>query len=390
MNEPEHLDDCLSHLRARHDLLGMSVVAVRDRHVCYARGFGWADISRHIPVGDETLYRVASASKSITATAVMLLCDRGLLHLEDDIGGHLGYAVRNPRHPGTPITIRMLLSHTSSLADGPSYDAFLSASYHADPPPALAELFAEPGRGGAGGLFRDYAPGSRFEYANLNYGILGTLLEAAANMRFDHFCRQHLFLPLGMNATFQIQDVANIDTVAVLYRKHDGAWMPQWDDFQGVPPPVRDLSRYRPGTNALVFSPHGGLRASANGLATFMRMHLNDGAWNDVSILKPETARHMRCAQCMCEGAGGIAFRWGLGFHLPLSQDTAFFDGPVAGHSGEAYGLMSAMYFNAANGTGIVFITNGCGAGFHRPAGSVFSSIESDVFKTVYAFIKAG
>ncbi len=370
--------------------MGMSVVAVLGRRVCYSRSFGLANVSRGVPITDATMYRVASVSKSVTATAVMILHDLGLLHLDDDVSGHLGYAVRNPRHPDVPITARMLLSHTSSLTDGGSYDEFLNASYYADPPPPLAGLLDGASGHGSGGLYMERAPGTRFEYANVNYGILGTLVESITEMRFDVFCRERIFVPLKMNATFNIRDVDDIDTVAALYRKVEGTWTPQMDDYGGVLPPTRDLSGYRPGTNAVIFSPQGGMRASANALATFTLMHMNNGAWNGASVLKPETATLMRQAQFASGDSEGPEGSWGLGFRLPArlpGADEAFGEGSVAGHSGEAYGLLSAMYFDASKGTGVVFITNGCGAKLGVREGSGFYAVEEELLRTVSDFV---
>ena len=101
-------------------------------------------------------------------------------------------------------------------------------------------------------------------YSNLNYGIIGTLIERLSGQRFDQFMRQQVLLPMGINGSSTIQDLDDVTDLAVLYRNN----VPQADDLGGVMPVAPDLSTYTIGTNGLYFAPQGGLRASALEMAS--------------------------------------------------------------------------------------------------------------------------
>lgn len=126
--------------------MGMSVLAICDDSVVYSGSFGTADYARKISVTDSTMYKIASISKTVTATALMILFDHKQFKLDDDISDILGYKVRNPHFPDVVITPRMLLSHTSSLQDGTGYWNFLTDTYKRDTVPAFVQLLTDTGK----------------------------------------------------------------------------------------------------------------------------------------------------------------------------------------------------------------------------------------------------
>ncbi len=209
----------------------------------------------------------------------MKLYDQGLFKIDDDVSDYLGFTLRNPSYPDEIISFRKIVSHTSSLREGSGYFTFLSATYNNDPPPILESLLTPGGTYFTSDMFSSSkSPSSDyFSYANINFGIAGTLIERLSNRRFDIFCREEIFEPLGMTSSFNIQDLPNINNVAVLYRKTGQKWDPQADNYLGIMPEPRDLSAYIIGTNGVIFGPQGGLRTSANDLAKFMNMMMNGG-----------------------------------------------------------------------------------------------------------------
>ena len=273
-----------------------------------------------------TKFRVASLSKVATAIGAMQLVEEGKLDLDADISKYLGFALRNPAYPQRPITARMLLSHTSSLRDAGFYNLPL--------PYTLRDLlvpggtyFADGAHFGAPQEGADRGPGAFFAYANLNYGVLATVMEAAAHERFDHYMARHIFAPLGIDAGFAAADLsdAGVRELAALYTKQDargiwdpqGRWYPQVDDLHGVRPrplppvagsdsptaamhlkaggkaPHRAVQPYIIGTNATIFAPHSGLRISARDLAKLLLLLLNRGRYGDRRLLEPATVeRH--------------------------------------------------------------------------------------------------
>jgi CubicO group peptidase (beta-lactamase class C family) len=385
------LDRALDSLHAAYGMAGMSVVIVKNGTVAFSRGYGTADVARQIPITDSTLYRIASISKSVTATALMQLYEQGKFTLDEDVGRYLGFSLRNPSFPSDSVTFRALLSHTASLRDGSGYDGFLSATYNVTPAPPLQALLVPGGTYYTTTMWNNNrAPSSGyFTYANINFGIIGTLVEKISGERFDTYCLNHILRPLGMTASFNIQDLPNIDNVAVLYRKSGGVWTPQADNYRGIKPPPRDMTGYIPGTNGLIFAPQGGLRVSAADLARFMLAHMNGGIYDGTRVLRDTTIARMHAPAWTFTGGNGdnyygIFNRYGLG----LSTTSELLPGQtMIGHPGEAYGLISDMYFSSDKRYAIIFITNG---GAHDPwengTYSGWYRAEEDVFRAAYRF----
>lgn len=381
------LDSLLSSIVSKYQLVGMSVAMVQDTQVAFSQGYGMRDIERNLSVNAETKFRIASISKLITAMAIMQLYERGLFKLNDDVSQYLGFELKNPGFSNKSISFKMLLSHTSSLRDGSGYDRFLMDSYSKNPPPVLKQLLVPGGAYYSSDMFdASYGPDrGYFQYANINFGVLGTLVERLSGERFDLYCKKYLFEPLDLTASFNVRDLPDINDLAVLYRKSGSSWVPQFDHYRGVYPPERDLSGYVIGENGVIFSPQGGLRISANDLAKLMMVHLNGGSYRGIKILADSTVNRMHEVVWRYNGSNGDSYygifkTYGLGNHtttdlLPGQQ--------LIGHPGEAYGLISDCYFSKIGKYGIIFITNGGQWGQGQYSG--WYNVEEDVFKTCFA-----
>ncbi|HPU16583.1 MAG TPA: serine hydrolase domain-containing protein, partial [Polymorphobacter sp.] len=274
-------------------LAGLAVVVADRDKVLRSAALGDAVVAPPRALTPDTPVRVASISKLAVAVAVMRLVEAGQLDLDRDVSAYLGWTLRNPGFPDAPLTLRQLLSHTSGLDDGPGYSFPLGTSLR---------------DGLTAAHWSAYAPGVRFGYANLNYGVIATVMEAATQQRFDRLMTAQLFAPLGLDACFNWSGCSDaaVAAAATLYRKGideahwnpAGPWVAQVDDLRGIRPacPVRsmatcDMARYVPGTNGTLFSPQGGLRISALGLAKIGRLLLGDGEVDSVRLLKPETVK---------------------------------------------------------------------------------------------------
>lgn len=360
---PRTLDGQLRRIMARYKVVGLSVAVVRGDAVVFSGSYGTRDVARRLPVDDKTVYRIASISKTVATTALMTLWERGAFRLGDDVSASLGFPLRNPRFPEEPITFEKLLSHTSSLRDGTGYDGFLEANYSRVPPPALRSLLEPGGEFFTVDMFdAEAAPSAgHFHYANVNFGIVGTLVERLSGKRFDVFCRETIFGPLGLAGSFNVQDLPDIDDVAALYRREKRRWTPQADAYGGVKPAPRQIGDYVVGTNGVIFGPQGGVRIGANDLARFMIMLKNGGRLGAVRILGETAVERMLTPVWTFDGSNGEdesgVFRaYGLG----LQRTRVLLPGEtLTGHSGNAYGLISGMYFSRVGDFGVVFITNG-------------------------------
>ncbi len=379
---PRTLDGRLRRIMARYKAVGLSVAVVKGDAVVFSGSYGMRDVARRLPVDGKTVYRIASISKTVTTTALMILWERGVFRLEDDVSAYLGFTLRNPRFPDEPITFEKLLSHTSSLRDGTGYDGFLDANYNRIPPPTLRSLLEAGGEFFTADMFDAEKPPSagHYEYANVNFGIVGTLVERLSGERFDVFCRETVFGPLGLVASFNVQDLPNIDDVAGLYQKVKRRWTPQADAYGGVKPAPRELGDYVVGTNGVIFGPQGGVRIGANDLARFMIMLKNGGQVGGTRILNEATVGRMLAPVWSFSGSNGgdgsdVQQAYGLGIER---TGTLLAGETLVGHSGSAYGLLSGMFFSQAGDYGVVYMTNG---GVWDGEDPGWLGIEKDVVK---------
>ena len=400
--------DSLGSIQERYDMMGgILSLACKDEPAQFFP-VGLADFEAKDPITPDTPYRIASISKMVTALGVLKLVESKQLGLDTPIEQYLGFPIRNPNHPELAITARDLLSHQSSLRDGPAYNRFLNQSYSSEVPPALSELFLPAGEYYSEELFAEQAPDSWFQYSNLGFGILGTLIEQVSGEAFDVFIKREIFDPIGIQAGFSSYTRGYEELPATLYRKPDNQWTPQADrrpsqeelqtrpDGPRYPQPRAEVLI---GVNAIPYGPQGGLRISARDLMTLLEQmqsaltqkHTPEG-W-----LLPETIAQMTQIQWHADSQpgdtyGGLFRAWGLGVHVLTGMPgmDVMMDNSAAmfGHSGLAYGLVSSAYFDPERGISLSFITNGIGRAFSEDDRSAFYSVEKDMFELAESILK--
>lgn len=381
-------EQTLNNIANDNNLVGMSVLVMCNGSESDVFHYGLSDISTDKSVSERTYYRIASISKTITATALMQLYENGFFDIDDDINEYMDFNVIHPDHPSRAITFKHLLSHTSGLLDGSGYSNFLSASYNQSPPPHISEVISPDGNFYTSNMFHSHEPGTYFAYSNINYGLIGTLIEQISGQRFDLYVRDSILLPLGITGSFNIDHIIDIENVAVLYRNGN----PQADNYQGTHPTPFDSASYNIGTNGIIFAPQGGLRITTGDLGKLMAMHANNGTFSGVEILKPETAQLMHTPVWTYNGSNGDNYynlfnSWGLGVQITTNTyegDIVIPDVSMVGHPGEAYGLISDMYFEKEKQFGVIFLTNGYySGGYSFGNNSAFYIPEEETFVAV-------
>jgi CubicO group peptidase (beta-lactamase class C family) len=384
-------------------LASLSVLAIRRGRVAYQQQFGQRFIATAglpaRPANARTLFRIASISKMMSTFGAMRLVEEGKLALDTDVSIWLGFALRNPHFPDQAITLRQLLSHTSSLRDDAGYAWPASTSLHSVLVPGQANH-------GSGAMWASNAgTGAYFTYANLGWGVIGTIMEAASGERFDRLMQRLLLDPLGMHggfnpAEFSGEDLANL---ATLYRKRTTdtevwdpsfPWIAQVDDYRKRRPAApAGIATYVIGSNATPFSPTGGLRASAADMGKIMLMLINDGVHEGKRILQSATLKTMFTRQWSLDANGsngdserGLFRQWGLGnqHFVDGVAEGGHFSG--VGHLGEAYGLMSVFVVDLAARSGIVLLVGGVAADpeQHRGQYSSLARFEERILSALY------
>lgn len=306
--------------------------------------------------------RIASVSKLVMALAALRLRSEGKVDFDRDVSDYLGWKVRSPRHPDAPVTLTHLLMHRAGLSDAGGYSIPLGEG--------LAAKFADPAS------WRDTGPpgAAAFEYANLGSPLVATVLEAASGERYDRLVERLVFAPLGVRACFNwIGCGPDMAARAVTLYRHTGEIAADGPDR--LPPactiPVAagtpcDLDAYVPGTNASVFSPQGGLRIGMVDLAKIGRALVAERE----GVFERATMIPARDALLAGRNPGQALFcRYGLAMQLieaeeaPEDRDEACDDAlfgrgvPYIGHSGEAYGLLSGLFFDTLEGRGFAYFT---------------------------------
>ncbi len=376
------------------ELVGMSVALIHKGSVAWEGHYGLANVKREVPIDGATKYRIASISKTITAIALMQLYEQGLVALDEDIGTYLGWQLRNPNHPEIPITLRQLMSHTSSLRDGQGYFDFSREMVAQELP--IESLFTEDGDYYTVDLFDDRKPGDFFTYTNCSWGLVASIVERASGMHFDRYCQKNIFEPIGLKANFNVAQLEDTDKLAALYRYENGAWNAQVDDYTETAPVERRYGSYNAGRNGLLFGPQGSLRASTDDLIAIAKLFFNRGTYNGNTILSAESIDKMTAREWVFSGANGDTWEgffnaYGLGIHCVLNapkRDIIFPDRKMIGHPGIAYGLLSDLYIDPASESGVVFITNGSKKEYKYGKDSSFYGVEEAVFKQLYPYLK--
>jgi CubicO group peptidase (beta-lactamase class C family) len=278
------LENEISAVFAKDKLAGMSACVIKNNEVVWQWAHGWADIENKIPVTVNTLFMLASVSKTITGATLLHLYDKGKFSLDEDIDDFLPFKIRNPKYPDEPITFRMLFNHTSTLNDDFEIISPLYGDGDVTSPP-LEELvrgfFTPGGKYYKQTNFIEKKPGQTFHYSNLNYVVIAYLVELLSKESFSSYCKKNILNPLNMkNSSWFLSDL-NQKEVAVHYKI---------DENQ-----EKKLKRVRhygwPGYA------DGCFRSSIPQYTNFIKMLMNDGVFDGKRVLSSKTIAEMFTAQ---------------------------------------------------------------------------------------------
>ncbi len=327
-------EQCINEIMKQIPVMGLSVAVVKKNRIIYSHAFGTKDRDQQTALTEDCLFRIASISKSFSATAIMQLVEQKKLSLDDDIGNLIGFPVRNPKFPEKRISLRMLLSHRSSINDSQGYFTLDAIN------PAKNKDWMK--------CFNDYEPGTGYMYCNLNFNIIGTIIEKFSGERFDQYIRHHILEPLNLYGGYCVDSLDQNRFATIYEYNRDSAKF--FASPSAYAPRRAELAAYVMNYSTPIFSPTGGMKISAPDLARYMMMHMNKGKYNGKRIMSSQNARLMQTPISDEEGYG-----------MAISTTSKLISGiTLKGHTGSAYGLFSAMFFDPKGKFGIVVISNGC------------------------------
>jgi len=259
---------------------GVSVAVVQDDELVWAEGFGYADVENRRPATSNSIYRLASISKPITATGLLILADRGKVDLNAPANRYLGeHHLKAWRGSADAMTLRRLLNHTSGL---PLHYTFF---YDGVQPPAMDETIRRYG-------FAATTPGTAWQYSNLAFGILGFITARVAERPWPEFLRDELFDRIGMKRTAAgIREGFERDATRQYMMGPGGRFVR-----------VGDYGFDHPGASAIWSTVHD--------LVRFSRLHYRLGELDGVRILRPDTARAMQTTTWDRGNGRGIGLAW--------------------------------------------------------------------------------
>jgi CubicO group peptidase (beta-lactamase class C family) len=354
------VDQIAARFAARGGQPGVAYGVVANGELVHAGGIGESFTGGSLP-REDTVFRIASMTKSFTASAIMLLRDDGVLRLDDPAHAYLPElrGLRLPAADCPPVTVRQLLTMTAGF---PTDDPW------GDRQQGLA-LSTFDRMISSGQLRCCWAPGTRFEYSNLGYALLGRIIAAVTRSPYESAIRDMLLIPLGLDRTgFEAGEFAPAN-LARGYSRDDSGWLELRPDPSGA------------------FAPMGGIfscvRDLARWVAGFADAFPPRSAPESGHPLSRSSRREMQLAKVVIPAGGGMyAIRFAgpaavsYGFGLFTEDDPRF--GTVVQHSGGYPGYGSQMRWHPATGLGVIALGNSTYAGVGALAGEALAALVTD------------
>jgi CubicO group peptidase (beta-lactamase class C family) len=315
----------------RHPTVGLAVGVVRNGSLEFFSGHGVADIASKTPVTEDTVFRIASITKTFTAIAVMQLWEQGLVDLDAPVNDYLrAYRLIPAKASFRPATVRHLLTHTAGIPEvvhpsGVFMPDFGESVKVGRPLPSLAEYYR-------GGLRLVAEPGTRFRYSNHGPATLGQLVEDVTGMLLDRYFRERIFEPLGMADSDLVRSELITSRLATGYELGSGG-----------PKAVTKREMVTAGAASIYSTPRD--------MARYVVALLGGGANEHGSVLEPATVASMFEPQYQPDpripGIGLAFFRIDVGGHLAVE------------HQGTLPGFHSQIFLVPDDGLGVIAFTNG-------------------------------
>lgn len=323
------IDSMIQSYMLTNHIPGFAACVVKGENIIWENYYGLSNISQQDSVKQNTIFMLASVSKPIVGAALMKLWQNGRFQLDDSVNAYLPFSVRNPYFPASVITFRQLMSHVSSIRDNWNK----MPEYFGDPPLVLGTYLREyltPGRSfySSSNFNSSHPPASIYEYTNIGAALCAYLVETISGLMFDQYCRDSIFLPLGMtNTAWFLRD---LDTTLIA---RPYIWNGNYIDL---------------GLRGYAYYPAGQLRTTLRSLARFLALNICYGKLGNVRILDSSTVSLMRKSHYpSIDPTQGLIW-----YTYLLGQRLAW------GHAGIMDGVRAAIWLDENKRTGIIVLAN--------------------------------
>jgi CubicO group peptidase (beta-lactamase class C family) len=329
----------LGEIAARFEVRGCSLVIFDGENILANLSYGTAAVrdGETMPVNSDTIYRIASISKMVTALLVMQQVEAGNISLDSPIAELVDPRLCDPAWPDDKATLRHLLSHSAGIIDNKTYtDAVLETPF-----PSLDYIL----RGES--PFSGYRPGTKYEYTNFGLGLAAAVIEKATGQYFHEYAQKSLFEPMGVDASFLVDELAEKKNIAAMV-DHNGV---EYD-------PLRD-ERFRTSAygniplGQMYLLAHAELFIGVADLAKIAMILAGDGTYNGRRYISEESLKLMHTPYIHVPE---MAISRGL---AALITDSVVDGLTLYGHQGDAQGAVTSMFYDPLDKKGSVFLSNG-------------------------------
>jgi CubicO group peptidase (beta-lactamase class C family) len=325
------LDTFITNRMAANNIPGLSAALIKNNKVDWIKSYGFAEIDSQ-KVVNSTLFMLADAAIPVTAAAVLQLAQEGKVDLDADINDYLPFEVRNPTYPSNAISLRMLLSHSSSIKDK---NQILNMLYGNGAAPMSLENFIRSYLSAGGNLynptnFNTDKPGKIYGFSKVGIALAGYVVESITGIEFNQYCLTHIFAELGVFDTSWYLADLNFEKVAFPYTNN-------------TPTPMLKVQHYE-----YPFYPWGQLRTSIEHLSRFWLAMSTNGTYKARVLLDSTHYATMKTVPFPLANLDQ-ALGW---------RYKSFNGRTVLGQNGSDVGVSSRMWFDTASNTGVVILAN--------------------------------
>jgi D-alanyl-D-alanine carboxypeptidase len=304
---------------------GLAIAVVYDQEPVWSAGFGFADLEKKTPMTPQTLFRIASITKTFTSTAILQLRDSGKLQLDDPVAKHLPWFTYKNRFPeGPAVTIRQLLTHTSGLPGESAMPYWTDYKF-----PTHDELVT---------LLHSqenaFEPETKYKYSNLGMAILGEVVAAASGQSYESYIVQNILQPLKMTSSSVVPQKEQLQRYATSYgrRLADGT------------------RKIHPLMDARAITPAANMSSTVEDLGRWASLHMLEGRNVPGQILKGSSLREMHRVHWVLPGWSSGR---GLGFSVRKLGDRV-----VYGHGGFVGGNKSQISVSPKEKVAVIIAIN--------------------------------
>lgn len=320
----QQLLDSIDRIRTRNNIAALGLALVDSNRVIWSGSLGVLSHKNKLPANDTSIFRIGSISKTFTGLAALKLQEQGFLELSDPV---TRWSTQNFFHNAWrnthPVSIDQLLEHTAGLQDmtQPEWDY---SKPRAEPLQQTLSLHPEARR-------VQWQPGMHASYSNAGAGLVGFVLEQAAEKSYEAIISSTLFKPLDM-VDSSVLPPRNMRRLATGYDTDGNTKIPYWH---------------------VIFRPAAGINSTPADMANFVQMLINKGRFRGRTVISASSIERMETPATTLAARHGLGFGYGLGNYQWLREGVSFH-----GHGGDADGYLSRYGYTRSNNSGYFLIIN--------------------------------